>query len=85
VAIDMAPATNPATPATRTAFFVAAAAATPTIKLAVERMPIVGAENCGSQPPNTVHKVMLGVQVNTRHPIPQSPLSPANRKEGSER
>jgi len=39
VAIDMAPATNPATPATRTAFFVAAAAATPTIKLAVERMP----------------------------------------------
>jgi len=27
------------TPATRTAFFVAAAAATPTIKLAVERMP----------------------------------------------
>src|SRR5215469_9389416 len=39
VAIDMAPATKPATPATRTAFFVAAAAATPTIKLAVDRMP----------------------------------------------
>ena len=39
VAIDMAPATNPATPATRTAFFVTAAAATPTIKLAVERIP----------------------------------------------
>ena len=38
-AIDMAPATSPATPASKTSFCVAAAAATPTIKLAVERMP----------------------------------------------
>ena len=38
-AIDMAPATSPATPAIKTAFGVVAAAATPTIKLAVERMP----------------------------------------------
>ena len=38
-AIDMAPATSPATPAIKTSFCVAAAAATPTIKLAVEMMP----------------------------------------------
>src|SRR4249919_797846 len=38
-AIDMAPATSPATPAISTAFCVAAAAATPTIKLAVETIP----------------------------------------------
>ena len=38
-AIDMAPATKPATPAIITSFCVAAAAATPTIKLAVETMP----------------------------------------------
>src|SRR5262245_32033043 len=38
-AIDMAPATNPATPAIKTLVCVAAAAATPTIKLAVETMP----------------------------------------------
>ena len=37
--IDMAPATKPATPAIKTSFRVAAAAATPTIKLAVEMMP----------------------------------------------
>jgi len=38
-AIDIAPATSPATPAIKTSFCVAAAAATPTIKVAVERMP----------------------------------------------
>jgi hypothetical protein len=38
-AIDMAPATSPATPAIRTVFGVGAAAATPTIKLAVETIP----------------------------------------------
>src|SRR6185437_5642317 len=38
-AIDMAPAINPETPAIKTAFCVVEAAATPTIKLAVERMP----------------------------------------------
>jgi hypothetical protein len=38
-AIDIAPATIPATPAIKTSFRVAAAAATPTIKLAVDRMP----------------------------------------------
>jgi hypothetical protein len=38
-AIDMAPATSPAIPAIKTSFSVAAAAATPTIKLAVEMMP----------------------------------------------
>jgi hypothetical protein len=37
--MDMAPATRPATPAINTSFLVAAAAATPTIKLAVETMP----------------------------------------------
>src|SRR6478672_3582481 len=35
----MAPATSPATPAIKTSFCVAAAAATPTIKLAVETIP----------------------------------------------
>ena len=39
VEVDMAPATSPATPAIKTSFRVAAAAATPTIKLAVEMMP----------------------------------------------
>src|SRR6185436_3608364 len=38
-AIDMAPATSPATPAIKTSFCFAAAAATPTIKLAVETIP----------------------------------------------
>lgn len=38
-AIDMATATSPATPAMKTLFCVVAAAATPTIKLAVETMP----------------------------------------------
>ena len=38
-AIDMAPATRPATPAIRMSPHVAAAAATPTIKLAIETMP----------------------------------------------
>ena len=38
VAIDMAPATRPATPATRTARAGASDAATPTIRLAVETM-----------------------------------------------
>src|SRR6185437_12174316 len=38
-AIDMAPATNPATPAISTSLRVADAAATPTIRLAVETMP----------------------------------------------
>jgi hypothetical protein len=38
-AIDMAPATSPATPAIRTSFCFAAAAATPTIRLAVEIIP----------------------------------------------
>ena len=38
-AIDMAPATSPATPATTTALWVASAAATPITRLAVERMP----------------------------------------------
>jgi hypothetical protein len=38
-AIDMAPATSPATPAIRTSPGLAAAAATPTIRLAVETIP----------------------------------------------
>ena len=38
-AIDIAPAANPATPAIKTSSCFAAAAATPTIKLAVEMMP----------------------------------------------
>jgi hypothetical protein len=38
-AIDMAPATNPGTPAIKTSFCVVAAAATPTINLAVEMIP----------------------------------------------
>ena len=38
-AIDMAPATSPAIPAIKTSLCAAAAAATPTIKLAVEMMP----------------------------------------------
>ena len=38
-AIDMAPATSPATPAIKTSFCVAAAAATPTIKVPVETIP----------------------------------------------
>ena len=38
-AIDMAPATKPATPATKTSWLVACAAATPTTRLAVDTMP----------------------------------------------
>lgn len=38
-AIDMAPATSTATPAIRTSFCFAAAAATPTIRLAVDMIP----------------------------------------------
>jgi hypothetical protein len=56
-AIDMAPATSPAIPATKTSCCVAAAAATPTIRLAVERMP--SSEHRGSQPPGAVDEVAL--------------------------
>ncbi len=38
-AIDIAPATSPAKPATMTLWCVPAAEATPTIRLAVERIP----------------------------------------------
>jgi hypothetical protein len=37
--MDVAPATDPATPATRTLLRLASAAATPTIELAVDTMP----------------------------------------------
>ena len=54
----MAPATSPATPAINTAFCVAEAAATPTIKLAVEDA-VVGPEYRRSQPADTVDEVPL--------------------------
>ena len=38
-AIDIAPATNPATPATKMSWLVARAAATPKMRLAVDTMP----------------------------------------------
>jgi hypothetical protein len=53
-AIDMAPATSPAIAAIKISFCVAAAAATPTIKLAVETMPSVAPSTRGSQPPDVV-------------------------------
>ena len=47
---------------------VAAAAATPTIKLAVEMMPSVGPEHRCSQPPDATDEVVLRVQAQTTHP-----------------
>jgi hypothetical protein len=48
---DMAPATSPATPAIRTSLGLAAAAATPTIRLAVETIP----SHWHREPPPSAH------------------------------
>ena len=60
----MAPATSPATPAIKTSFCVAAAAATPTIRLAVE-CTVVGAENSRAQPADASDEVILRVEAET--------------------
>jgi hypothetical protein len=59
-AIDMAPATNPATPAIKTSFRVAAAAATPTIKLAVDRMPSLAPSTAALNHPMRMTKWLSG-------------------------
>ena len=59
-AIDMAPATSPATPAIKTSFCVAAAAATPTIRLAVERMPSLAPSTAALNHPIRLTKWLSG-------------------------
>ena len=58
--------TSPATPAIKTSFCVAAAAATPTIKLAVERMPSLARALLLSA--NAVDEVAFRVERKTAHP-----------------
>jgi len=59
-AIDMAPATRPATPASRISLLTAAAAATPRIKLAVEMMPSLAPSTAArSQPIRSTRWVSL--------------------------
>src|SRR6185436_11937868 len=54
-AIDMAPATSPATPATRISWLPARAAATPTTRLAVDTMPsLAPSTDARSQPTRCV-------------------------------
>jgi hypothetical protein len=68
----MAPATSPATPAIKTAFGVAAAAATPTIKLAVERMPSLAPSTAALNQPMRSTKWLSGScrrRLNDRSPV----------------
>ena len=53
-AMDMAPATSPATPATRTSERPDEAAATPTIRLAVETMPSLAPRTAALSHPTRV-------------------------------
>jgi len=55
-----APATSPATPAINTSFCVAAAAETPTIKLAVERMPSLAPSTAALNHPMRLTKWFSG-------------------------
>ena len=55
----MAPATSPATPAIKTAFCVAEAAANADHQLAGRENAIIGPENRRSQPTDTVDEVPL--------------------------
>jgi hypothetical protein len=59
-AIDMAPGTSPATPAINTSFCVAAAAETPRIKLAVERMPSLAPSTAALNHPMRLTKWFSG-------------------------
>jgi hypothetical protein len=52
----MAPATNPATPAIKTSLCVAAAAATPTIRLAVEMIPSLAPRTAARSQPMRLTK-----------------------------
>ena len=63
-AIDIAPATKPAIPATRTLPRLDSAAATPTIKLAVETIPSFGTEDGSAEPTNAVCPVVLRLSHN---------------------
>lgn len=59
-AIDMAPATSPATPAMRTSEVAAEAAATPTIRLAVETMPSLAPSTAARSQPMRETKWLSG-------------------------
>jgi len=48
-------------------FCAAAAVATPTIKLGDDA--IVGAEHCGSQPPDAIDEMALWVRAKTTHAV----------------
>ena len=52
--MDMAPATSPATPATSTSDLPAEAAATPTMRLAVETMPSLAPSTAALSHPTRV-------------------------------
>ena len=64
-AIDMAPATSPATPAIKTSFSVAAAAANADDQACGRNDAVVGSEHCGSQPTDTLDQVVFRVQSQT--------------------
>ena len=61
-AIDMAPATRPAAPATRASLAEFEAAATPTTRLAVEMMPSLAPSTAARSQPNSLDQVALAMK-----------------------
>jgi hypothetical protein len=83
-AIDMAPATSPATAAIKTLFRVAAAAVTPTIRLAVERMPSLAPSTAARNQPMRLTKWLTGKAEAGSSEIPPVRLKPTHKNQHDE-